>query len=160
MRIAEIAVVGSSAATRGRFIRTVCDETILETESLVFGRLEINEQLAVHVYGLDLADEQAQPGWELVAQKLLGYVVLFDWGRESELETVSRTVDRLCQRYPLPLVITANLPNGHTPIPPKVLQTEFALTDKGVLTFCRLSDPDSVKRVLITLVDTILEHFN
>ena len=158
MRIAEIAVVSPDLEVRKKFISAICEETPLETDRLLFGRLQINDQLVLHLYGLDYFEKDVSPTWDLVARKLLGYVVLFEWNREASFDAASRTVDLLSSKYNLPIVIAATLPSASSELPESLLTAELALSDKGQFTFCQLSDPQSIKRVLITLVNTVMEH--
>ena len=80
MRIGEIAIVGPGILPKQQFIKAVCDEIVVENNELVFGRLQINEQLVIHLYGLEFTDTEIKPSLDLVSKKLLGYVFLFDWG--------------------------------------------------------------------------------
>lgn len=160
MRIGEIAVVGPGYKNKHEFIKSVCDEVVVNTEKLVFGRLQINEQLIVHLYGLDLTEKNITPAWDLVSKKLLGYVVLFNWNNADSYAKIKETVDSLSTKYKLPLVIAATLQNGSLAFPKELVNAELELSDQAQLTFCKISDPQSVKNVLVTLINSVIERTN
>jgi len=159
MRIGEIAIVGPGIIHKQEFIKAVCDEIVVENENLVFGRLQINEQLVLHLYGLEFTDKEIRPSLDFVSKKLLGYVFLFNWGGQDYSEVVS-TIDSLTSRYNLPLVIAANLQNGSTEIPSQILNVEFDLSSEGGFTFVRLSDLESVRNVLVMLINSVISKVN
>ncbi len=160
MRIGEIAILGPDWKMKQLFIKAVCDEIVLQTDTLVFGRLVINNELVVHLYGVDLSEKNLNFAWDLVAKKLLGYVVLFDWNRPDSLSAVKSTVDLLKSRYNIPVVIAANLEQGTNSIPEKLLEVKFDMSDQSQFTFYRLSEPGSVRNVLIILINSIIETLN
>lgn len=157
MRIGEIAVVGPGIVPKKEFIKAVCDEVEVETENLIFGRLQINEQLSLHLYGLEFSEKDIKPSLDLVSKKLLGYVVLFNWDSSDSYSEVISTIDALTSRYNLPVVVAANLQNGITEIPSQIVNVDFDISAKGQFTFCKLSDPDSVRNVLVMLINSIID---
>jgi len=160
MRIGEIAIVGPGIRAKQQFIKTVCDEIVVENNDLVFGRLQINEQLVIHLYGLEFTDTEIEPALDLVSKKLLGYVFLFNWGRQDSYSEVVSTIDSLTSRYNSPLVIAANLQNGSSEIPSQMLNVDFDISSEGQFTFFRLSDPESVRNVLVMLINSVIDKVN
>ena len=160
MRIGEIAIVGAGIRAKQHFIKAVCDEIVVENNDLVFGRLQINEQLVIHLYGLEFTNTEIKPSLDLVSKKLLGYVFLFNWGRQDSYSEVVSTIDSLTSRYNLPLVIAANLQNGSTEIPSQMLNVDFDISSEGQFTFCKLSDPESVRNVLVMLINSVIDKVN
>jgi len=160
MRIGEIAIVGPGILSKKEFIKTVCDEIVVENDDLVFGRLQINEQLVIHLYGLEITDIEIRPSLDLVSKKLLGYVFLFEWGSQDSYSEVVSTIDSLTSRYNLPLVIAANLQNGSAGIPSQMLNVDFDISSDGQFTFCKLSDPESVRNVLVMLINSVIDKVN
>jgi hypothetical protein len=159
MRIGEIAIVSPELETNRRFIKAVCDEVVLETERLIFGRLQINNQLALHLYGLKLTGNQPNPSWDLVSKKLLGYVVLFNWNQSDSFSAVKPFIDELSNRYQIPLVVTAALHTDQGTVPTHFHNVDFNLARQTQFTFCKLSEPSSMKSVLVSLVDQVIEDF-
>lgn len=159
MRIGEIAIVGPGAHAREEFIRTVSDEIPLLTEDMVFGRLQINKQLMLHLYGVDYSD-QMPFSWDLISNKLLGYIVLFPWEQPDTYPSVLQMVDTLTSRYRIPIVIAANLSDNLNVMPAQVLKASFNLSDCGEFTFCTASEASSARHVLAVLIDAVIEKLN
>jgi signal recognition particle receptor subunit beta len=159
MRIGEIAIVGPGLETKKKFIKAICEEIVIETENLIFGRLQINSQLVIHLYGLNWPEKQLH-AWDLVSQKLLGYIVLFNWNHADSYSSVRSIVDNLTARYTSPVIIAATLQNGQVPVSEEFLNAGFCLTQQSQFTFCKLSDPESARNVLIKLINSVIEHLN
>ena len=160
MRIGEIAIVGAGILPKQQFIKAVCNEIVVENDDFLFGRLQINEQLVIHLYGLEFSDKEIKPSLDLVSKKLLGYVFLFEWGSQDSYSEVVSTIDSLTSRYKLPLVIAANLQNGSTGIPSQMLNVDFDISSDDQFTFCKLSDPESVRNVLVMLINLVIDKVN
>ncbi len=157
MRIGEIAIVAPGNEFNLNFIKAVSDEKVIQTDSLIFGRLNINNQLVIHLYGFEYLEKELNPSWDLVSKKILGYVILFNWNNPESYAHIKSTIDFLTSRYKLPLVIVGVLPNDQTPIPDKLLNMNLQLSEQGQFTFCKITDCDSVKHVLIMLVNAVIE---
>jgi len=160
MRIGEVALVGQGGHAKGEFIDAVCDEIVVENEHLIFGRLQINSQLVLHLYGLDHRDGDSNPSWDLVSKKLLGYVVLFDWSSAQSFEDIKTTIDMLISRYPLPIIVAANLANSLNALPAAVTDADFNISRKTHFKFCNTAKPASVRRVLVTLIDSVIDKLD
>lgn len=156
MRIGEIAIVGPSNRTKAEFIKSACDELVFDTEKLIFGRLPINDQLMLHLYGLDYRDSDNNPSWDLVSRKLLGYVVLFDWKDQNALNEVKEAVDMLNARYQIPVIIAANVGDEEGAIPASVMNVDFKLSHQSDFTFCNTNADESVRQALVLLVDRVI----
>ena len=157
MRIGEIAVVGPHAPSRREFIRNACDEIVVQTDDLIFGRLTINNQLVVHLYGVNYTADKASPSWDLVSQKLLGYVVLFDFDRTDCYPQVQKLVDALAEVRDLPLVVAANLSQGSKNVSLEFLNIDINLAAHCDFTFCQAGNVNSVRETLVTLLDAVIE---
>jgi signal recognition particle receptor subunit beta len=160
MRIGEIAVIGTGVDHKKRFVKSVCDEIVVETQSLIFGRMAVNDELVVHLYGLDFWTQDTNLSWDLVAKKLLGYVALFTWNNRDSYAKLKSSIDALSDLYRIPVVVAAILQNGQPPIPHELLDVDFNLAEQEQFTFCDISQPDSIKHVLSTLVDSIIQNYS
>lgn len=156
MRIAEIAILSPSAATQDRFIRTVCPEVDRSGQDITIGRLPINDDLMLYLYGITLSDEGGSYSWDLLFKKMLGYVMVFDWFDEKELAGVTQALDDLTARYEAPLVIAADVVDQDPPASPDVINGGITLSSEAAFLFCRGTDPRSVSTVLAALVNTAL----
>jgi signal recognition particle receptor subunit beta len=156
MRIAEIAVIGAGRKERDAFIQAVCQRLELANDNVTFGRLPINDQLVLHLYGIATQPNGQALAWDLIARKMLGYIVLFSWQDAEAFERLKPIVDYLSSRYDAPMVVTAHLAGIPLPVPPALCEEGIALTTEGKLTFCDIRNPASARKILALLIDSLL----
>lgn len=77
MRIGEIVIIGPNANEKQRFLAALSDDLALTTPDFSFGRLTINNQLLLHLYGITLHPDAKPLSWDLLGAKMLGCIVLF-----------------------------------------------------------------------------------
>jgi len=157
MRIGEIAVVGPRGVGKKQFLESVCDHVELSDEDVSFGRIAVNEQLVVHFYAIRVGRDTSPFALDLVAKKILGYIALFDWYRGESFEEMKSVLDVLTSRYEIPVVVAANLGKGPDPVPPRVLNGDLSIAPDSRFTFCRVGDPGSVRRVVRTLLNLVID---
>lgn len=157
MRIGEIAIIGPDNDIKKRFIEAVCQQIEVSNEQLTFGRMPIDEQLVLHLYGISLQKNQTKVLWDLLVRKMLGYVILFSWESPQSFDLIKPTVDELTSRYEASLVVAANVDNGSLPVPQTLINEGIAITTDARLTFCDVSKPESIRRVLLTLVNLLID---
>lgn len=157
MRIGEIAVISSGNEEKQLFIKSVCEHLEITTENITFGRFPINAQLVLHLYGLTLQAESPAVAWDLLAQKCLGYIVLFPWQDAGALESLKPVLDLLANKYEATMVVAAHTPAGNPSVPPALFESSIALTAEGKLMFCDARRPASARKVLLALIDSLLD---
>jgi hypothetical protein len=157
MRIGEIAILGPNPEEKRLFIQSVCQKLELENESVAFGRFPINDQLVLHLYGVALHAESQPVAWDLFARKMLGYIVLFPWQDAESFERLKPVLDLLNTRYEATIVVAAHMPNGNLPIPPALYEEGIALTTEGKFMFCDVRQPASARKILLTLIDSLID---
>ncbi len=157
MRIGEIAIIGPEKNIQKRFIESVCRQVEVSNEQLTFGRLPIDEQITLHLYGIPVEKDDSKVSWDLLAKKILGYVVLFSWENLQSLDQVKTTIDELTSRYEANLVVAANLDNGELSAHKTLLDEGIEITNEAKLIFCNVSNEESVRRVLLTLINLVID---
>ena len=158
MRIGEIAIVGPNRLSVDKFVRAVSNEVEIQNDSLTFGRFDVNNQLLLHLYGLQYSSKNLKPAWDLVSRKLLGYVYVFDWHVSGAYSQFSEAIDTLTERYRLPFVIAAATHGNSNGISRGLAGLDLTLADQTKITFCQLDDPESVRNVLLILLNILLER--
>jgi len=158
MRIGEMAVVGTTTNAKVAFIEAVCDEVEVQNDALTFGRILVNDQLVLHLYGVDYVEEDVRPAWDLVSKKLLGYVVLFDWNGQEGLASANGIIDSIARRYNVPIVVVGNVADTASDVPSQLVDVELSLSDQCRFVLCDVTNPASVKNALIILVNSVLEQ--
>lgn len=156
LRIGEIAVIGPPELEKAAFIATVCEE-IKKNDDIILGLLTINDQLLLHVYGLNVNHNIKNYAWDLVIQKMIGYIVLYDWHNPQSLEQAKELVDYLHSGWEVPCIIAADVGNGDYPITKQIFNRGIALAPRTQFTFYRIGDPASVRQVFTTLLDIIID---
>jgi hypothetical protein len=157
MRIGEIAILGPSHEEKRFFIKAVCHKLELTNDNITFGRLPINDQLVLHLYGLTSPSEVA---WDLLARKCLGYIVLFPWQNAESFERLKPVLDQLATRYEATMVVAAYSPNGKPPVPPTLYEEGIAITAEGKFMFCDVRQPASARKILLALIDSLLDKMS
>jgi len=157
MRIGEIAVLGPSNEEKQLFIQAVCGRLELTHENIAFGRFSINDQLVLHLYGVALQSEAQTVAWDLLAKKCLGYIVLFSWQDPGSLDRFKPVLDILATKYEATMIVAAHMPEGDRPLPPALFEDSISLTAAGKLMFCDARRPASARKVLLALIDSLLE---
>jgi hypothetical protein len=160
MRIGEIAILGPNTEEKRLFIQSVCQKFELENETITFGRFPINDQLVLHLYGIALYSESQPVAWDLLARKMLGYIVLFPWQDAEAFERLKPVLDLLNTRYEGTMVVAAHVPYGHLPIPLTFYEEGIALTAEGKFMFCDVRQPASVRKILLALIDALIDKMS
>jgi len=157
MRIGEIAIVGPQRDIKQAFIRSIADSIEVENGELTFGRYNVNEQLILHLYGITISPESSFISWDIISPKLLGFIALFKWGDANSFRKTQVLVDELFSKFDTEIIVAGHTEEAFPKIPAAF---EFGIpTDKrGALTFCNVHDPRSVKKVLLTLVNHIIDQ--
>lgn len=160
MRIGEIAVLGPGNEEKKLFIQAVCGRLELTNDNITFGRFAINDQLVLHLYGVALQSEAQTVAWDLLAKKCLGYIVLFPWKDPGALDRFKPMLDILAAKYEATMVVAANMAEGDRALPPALFENSISLTAAGKLMFCDTRRPASARKVLLALIDSLLEKIS
>lgn len=155
MRIGEIAVVGANYEDRNQFIKSICDPIETINENISFGRYQINDQLLIHFYGI--FPEHDQLSLDLISRKLLGYIVLFRWGNVNSFRQAQKFVDTFTQRYGANVVVAGQVEKNQ-PRMPREFESGIPIDKQGVLAFCDINEGRSVRKVILALVDQIIDQ--
>jgi hypothetical protein len=160
MRIGEIAVVGPDRSSIDAFIRMASDEIDIENQTLTFGRFSINPQLLLHLYGMQYESDDLRPAWDLLSRRLMGYVFVFDWGDSANFSQFRPAIDALTTRYRSPFVVAAAVKKPPDTIPEKLFDLPLNVSEQTRFTFFQLDEPESVRHVLLILVNTLIDKLS
>ncbi|KAA3619683.1 MAG: hypothetical protein DWQ05_02870 [Calditrichaeota bacterium] len=155
MRIGEIAVVGADNEDRIQFLKSICEPLETINDNISFGRYKINEQLLIHFYGI--FPEKDQLSLDLISRKILGYIVLFRWGNVNSFRQAQKFADLFTTRYGANVVIAGQVENN-LPQMPKEFEAGIPIDKQGVFAFCNINDDKSVRKVILALVDQIIDQ--
>ena len=153
--IGEIVVIGFKEVSNEAFISAVCNDMQKDNE-VIFGRLPIDSHLTLHIYGLNITGEISNFDLDMVAQKIIGYIILYDWNDLNSLERAKDIVQYLYEKWTAPCLIAANVGNNDFPVSTHVFQNGISLSPSIKFTFFSQSDIDSIKDVYTALLDKVI----
>lgn len=171
MQMVKIVVTGSYAAGKTQFIRSISDidpvttdyDTTLSEErelknsttvALDFGTIAINEALTLYIFGTP-GQERFDYMWEHLATGCLGYVVLVDSCRPAHFVETQRLMMRFAEITDAPFVVAANKQDDPTALPPFYVRRRLGLPDEIPVLPCIGTQRESVKQVLLSLLQHI-----
>ncbi len=160
MRIGEIVIIGPNANEKQRFLAALSDDLALTTPDFSFGRLTINNQLLLHLYGITLHPDAKPLSWDLLGAKMLGCIVLFSWQDLASFELVKPVIDHLTTHFRTAVVVAAHLNNESMPDSELFHNGGITLTPEGKFAFCDVDDVESARRVLLSLIDLLIDRID
>lgn len=131
---------------------TGVDRKTTTTVALDFGRITINEQLVLYLFGTP-GQERFWFMWDELATGALGAVVLADTRR---LDSSFPAIDFFESRG-IPFVIGVNCFDGAPRHPVHLVQRALDLDDRVPILHCDVRQRGSSKAVLITLMEHLLQ---
>ena len=162
MKIGEVAVLSQETQNRDDFIKSICNKIELKNESISFGRFEVNEQLALHLYGINLINNDKELSWDLISRKMLGYIIIFNWEEPIARDKIISVIDQFVINLQAPTVIIANIKDiNQAPIPKIFFQPDgITLSSNFRFTFGQADTSGITKRIMIMLIDMMLEKIS
>jgi len=159
MKIGEVAVISHISQNKDVFIKSICKKIDIKNNLVSFGRFDVNEQLALHLYGIQIDKQSNGLSWDLISRKMLGYIVIFDWENKNSLESIKHVMDHFSNNQSTQIVIVANVKDIlHPPIPEKFFEPNgINLSSNFRFTFCQIDNPESTRKIMALLINMLLE---
>lgn len=157
MRIGELAVIGPHTEEKTAFIKSVTSSIEQVDEKITFGQYRINNQLMIHLYGIALTAEDDRIVWDLISSKLLGYIAIFKWGDADSFRKVQALVQYLNAKFNAFIVVAAHTRRTAPPLP-AAFEFGVPIDKTGAFTFCDVYDEKSVRKVLVALIEKIIDQ--
>lgn len=171
MQILKIVVTGSYAAGKTHFIQAISDIEPVSTEQFVsdaaeqeiktmttvgldFGTIAINDDLALFLFGTP-GQERFDFMWETLSIGCMGYLVLVDSCRPAHFVETARLMKRFQELTDAPFMVVANKQDDPTALPPAYIAERLSLAPEVPIVPCVAIDRESVKTVLLALLDHI-----
>jgi small GTP-binding protein len=175
MASVKIVVTGPFGVGKTTLIRTISEITVLSTErdisdhtkvhkerttvAMDFGRITIDPTLVLYLFGTP-GQERFDFMWEILAEGMLGFVLVCDRSREDTFEDAEKIL-KAFKSYgsPVPYVIAVNKYNPADPAGEiSYVQDRLALDDGVPVIPVNALDRGSVKNVLLALLYSVLEQ--
>ncbi|MBU7013681.1 MAG: ATP/GTP-binding protein [Theionarchaea archaeon] len=169
MMKAKILVTGAFNAGKTTFIHSISeirpvytDKKMLDTEELTtvamdFGRITIDDDLALYLFGTP-GQERFDFMWEILKEDIIGFILLLD-SVTPEIPTTQKILDFLISHSDVPFVIACTKRDHVHALPMETLREQMKMDDVPVIP-CVATQRDSVKEVLLILLREILNRFS
>jgi signal recognition particle receptor subunit beta len=171
MKSAKIIVTGPARAGTTTLIRSLSEIAVLSTErrigtrvdgreeptvTLDFGRVTINRDLVLYLFGTP-GDDAASLALGPLAEGPIGLIVTVDASRPASVEGAAAIVEFLNRNSEVPYVVAANrLPQGDDSRA-SGLRGALHAPEGVAIVACEVTERESVKRVVLALIDRILD---
>jgi small GTP-binding protein len=174
MEILKIVVTGAYAAGKTQFIQSISEIEVVSTEAEVqqaeeleiknqttvaldFGKITINPDLALYLFGTP-GQERFDFMWEILSSGCIGYLVMVDSTRPAQLREASRVIQFFTNMLDVPFVVVANKQDDPTGLPVDYIRYRLGLPEYIPVLPCVATDRESVKNVLLTLLELIYQN--
>lgn len=165
-------ITGPYSSGKTQFIRSISEIDVVATERKVtaqserikkettvamdFGRITIDDDLVLYLFGTP-GQRRFDFMWEILTEGMLGFVVLIDSVRPETFREAKHILEVFRGYAETPYIVAANkqdLPDAWTP---EDLRIALKI-DKDIKVLpCIATDKESVKKVLLELLYSILE---
>jgi len=171
-RAVKIVVTGPFGAGKTTLIRTISDITVLATErdvsdstrarkgettvAMDFGRITVDGELVLYLFGTP-GQDRFDFMWEVLGEGMLGYVVLLDGPAAASVQAgVSIHTAFRGMAAEQPYVVAVNRCGALSPGEEATLRSVLGLADDVPVVPCDATDKQSVKGVLLALLEAVL----
>jgi uncharacterized protein len=171
MQTVKIVVTGPFSAGKTEFIQSISEIDVIATEKKIsraeervkdqttvamdFGRITIDEELVLYMFGTP-GQRRFDFMWEILAEGMLGFVVLLDSVRPETFREARSILDTFRSYAPVPYVVAANKQDLEDAWEPSDLRIALRIPNEIKMVPCVATDQESVKQVLLELLYSIL----
>jgi signal recognition particle receptor subunit beta len=138
------------------FIEKVCHEIIPADNDITFGRFTANPDLLLLLYGLEIHNRVDEIRWDIIARKILGAVILFNWADDTSTTKSREIIEYFDSHYSFPAIIAANVSYSPMMKHTEILTCDLSLSASKGFVFYRADDPMSIKNVMTVLINNII----
>ena len=172
MQIVKMVVTGPFSAGKTQFIQAISEIDVVSTEreisraeerikatttvAMDFGRLTVDDDLVLHLYGTP-GQRRFNFMWEILSEGMLGFIVLLDSVRPETFREARHILDTFRSYASVPYIVAANKQDVRDAWLPEDLRIVFRIPDETKVVPCVALDRESVKGVLLELLYSIVE---
>jgi small GTP-binding protein len=177
-RTVKLVVTGPYDAGKTTLIRSISEITVLSTERPVsrplragterttvamdFGRITVADDLALYLFGTP-GQERFEFMWDILAEGMLGYVLVVDGNRPSSLDEARRIRHHFAELADVPFAVAVNKlgqPDHGGDVDPEVavaaVRRSLELPVTVPVLAADVRDRGDVKRVLVAFLRSVL----
>src|SRR5512144_2628442 len=176
MQTVKMVVTGPFNAGKTEFIQSVSEIDVVSTERKIsnsaersvkeattvamdFGRITVDEDLVLYLFGTP-GQKRFDFMWEILSEGMLGFIVLVDSARPETFREAKRILNVFRSYSDTPYVIAANKQDVDDAWPPEDLRFALGADEHIKIVPCVGKDKETVKKVLLELLYSILERLD
>lgn len=172
MQTVKMVITGPFSSGKTEFIRSVSEIDVVSTErkltdessqikqattvAMDFGRITVDKDLVLYLFGTP-GQRRFDFMWEVLSEGMLGFVVMVDSCRPETFREAKEIMRIFSTFSASPCVIAANKQDNDDAWAPDDLRIALRIDKHVKILPCVATDKESVKRVLLELLYTILE---
>ncbi len=172
MQTVKIVVTGPFNAGKTEFIRSVSEIDVVSTErklsssaekvvkesttvAMDFGRITVDDDLVLYLFGTP-GQRRFDFMWEILSEGMLGFVVMVDSTRPETFREARSILETFRAYAPTPYVVAANKQDKKDAWEVEDMRHALRLDSKVKILPCVATDRETVKKVLLELLYSIL----
>ena len=164
---AKILVTGTFNAGKTTFIKSISeidtvytDKKMMEREewttvAMDFGRIMVDERLSLYLFGTP-GQERFDFMWDILQEDIIGFVLLVD-STIPKVEATLSILEFFAERTDAPYVVACTKQDHKNALPVETIKNQLGLNAVPILP-CVATDRESVKQVLLVLLNQIMER--
>jgi hypothetical protein len=173
MQTVKMVVTGPFNAGKTEFIRSVSEINVVSTERKItsdaekvketttvamdFGRITVDNDLVLYLFGTP-GQRRFDFMWEILSEGMLGFIVMIDSTRPETFREARSILETFRAYAPTPYVVAANKQDKTDAWDIDDMRLTLRLSPKVKLLPCVATNKESVKKILLELLYSILEE--
>ena len=122
-----------------------------------FGRITVDDDLVLYLFGTP-GQKRFDFMWEILSEGMLGFIVMVDSSRPETFREAKGILQTFRAYAPTPYVVAANKQDKEDAWAVEDLRIALKLDSKVKMLPCVAADKETVKKVLLELLYSILEE--
>lgn len=175
MLTVKMVVTGPFNAGKTEFIQTVSEIDVVSTERKItspeeriketttvamdFGRITVDDSLVLYLFGTP-GQKRFDFMWEILSEGMLGFIVMVDSTRPETFREARSILEAFRAFSPTPYVVAASKQDLPDAWDIEDMRVALRLEDGVKILPCVSTEKDTVKNVLLELLDSILIELN
>jgi small GTP-binding protein len=173
MQTVKMVVTGPFNSGKTAFIQSVSEIDVVSTERKIsseaeriketttvamdFGRITVDDDLVLYLFGTP-GQKRFDFMWEILSEGMLGFIVMVDSARPETYREARGILQTFRAYAPTPYVVAANKQDLDDAWEVDDLRIALNLDPKVKMLPCIATDRESVKKILLELLYSILEE--
>ena len=176
MQTVKMVVTGPFSAGKTEFIQSVSEIDVVSTERKIssrnekaikeattvamdFGRITVDDDLVLYLFGTP-GQKRFDFMWEILSEGMLGFIVMVDSTRPETFREARSILETFRAYAPTPYVVAANKQDIEDAWDIEDVRHALRLDPKVKMLPCIATNRDSVKKVLLELLYSILNEMD